>query len=476
MAKKKAKKTGITQSIRRSFKKALIALGTWFFDTSENIALLLPEPMKPKARKAIAGARSQARRALERGSFTRVFLENLGYRTTLNAITKGIMFFLTLWLTRVLSPQEFGLYSFTISTAMLFAVFASFGIPTVVTKKVPEFLARGNKEEARKWVLGAFLVETFTALSVFVILFLSSQWLAVNLFHKPFTRGAIKLAGGFIFVYVMAGLVDQIFVSLKRNDLSLKVGLFREITKVLAIVSLVYLGFSYMGAVYGYMLGFFVFLLVGIGVLVRKYNFLLVGKPENPTRIISYAWWFLALGLSATILSMTDVFMISIFLPIQYAGYYKVAISLVSTTLFLIPIGAITMPLLSEATSKKELDRRFRKIFYPTVGFSLGVAVLVAIFGKPVLALLYPPTYVDHAWFVLMVLAFLIPAKNAFWLNAQRLIVLGKEKEQLLVTGLAAGLNIILNAVLIPALGLVGAALASVLSLVIGVVVIFVYN
>ncbi len=461
----------VKAAIKSWFRRFLIAFGSWFFDTSENIALMLPEGVQPIAKRKIKSARRQAKEALVKGSLTRVFLENLGYRTILNAVTKGVMFFLILWMTRVLSPKDFGLYSFTLSTAGLFAVLAGFGVNGVILKKVPEYLAKNDKESASRWVLGGLLLVAVSALSVFLLLFLSSQFLAVHLFHKPFARAAIKLAGGFLFLAVISGLFDQIFVSLKRNDLSLKIGLVREMVKLVFMALLIYLGYSYIGAVYGYMLGFFAFLLLAILVLIKRYRFLLVGRPENPVSIAKYSIWFLALGVSATILEMTDIFMISIFLPIEFAGYYRIAVSLVSTVMFLIPIGLITMPLLSESKTEKELQVRFNKIFKPTVLFTLSVAIALAIFGKLLLSILYPTTYVEHAWVPLIFLSFLIPAKNAFWLNAQKLIVQGKEKKQLLITTFAAALNVVLNAFLIPWLGLVGAALASVASLAVGVLV-----
>ncbi len=450
----------------------LIKLGTWFFDTSESLALLLPQPIKPRARKAIAKARTQAKKALEKDSLTRVFLENLGYRTAANLVTKVVMFFLILWLTRVLTPEEFGLYSFTISTAMLFSVFGGLGVSGAMLKKVPEYLARGNKEKASSWVLGGLILLAIGGLFMFLLLFGFSPYLANYLFHKPFTRRAIKLAAGFLYLSLLAGFLGNLFAALKRNDLFFKAGIAREAVKLVAMVFLVLLGFSYVGAVYGYMLGIFTFILVSTLVLFSRDPSLFEGRPENPVTVFSYSKWFLALGITGTILSMTDTFMIPIFMPIEYTGYYKVAVSLVSTIMYLIPVGMVTMPIFSESRDKRELESRFKQIFWPVLYFTLAIAVLVAILGKPLLGILYPADYVEHAWLPLVVLAFLIPARNAFWLNAQRLIVLGKEKQQLLITSLAAGLNVILNALLIPWLGLVGAALASVLSLVVGVVVV----
>ena len=466
-------KAGWKNQGKSFFKRLIVRSGEWFFDTSETFTLMLPESVKPKAEKLVKKARRQAKKALDKGSLTRVFLENLGYRTTLNLISKVVMFFIILWLTRVLSPKDFGLYSFTISTAQLFAVFGGLGITGALLKKIPELIFKNKKKEASQWVLGGLLLLSMGALSLFIFMFLASPWLATHLFHKQFTRGAIKLAGGFLFLYLTAAFFDNLFAALKRNDLSLKVGLSREVVKLLAIVSLVILGYGYVGAVYGYMLGIFAFLVVGSIIALKNYGYLFEGKPGSPSGILSYSKWFLALGITGTILSMTDMFMIPIFMPIDYAGYYKVAVSLISTIMYLLPIGMITMPIFSESKSKDELDKKFKRIFKPVMWLTFGLALLVVLIGKPLMALLYPRDYVTHAWLPLIVLAFLIPARNAFWLNAQKLIVLGKEREQLLITALAAGLNVVLNALLIPWLGLVGAALASVGSLVVGVAITF---
>ena len=180
--------------------------------------------------------------------------------------------------------------------------------------------------------------------------------------------------------------------------------------------------------------------------------------------------WFMALGISGTILSMTDILMISALMPIRFTGYYTVAVSVISALMLLIPVGKITLPLFSEVgNSKKALEKRFRKIFYPTIAATFAIAVVLAIVSKPLLSLFYPAEYAQNAWLALSILAFLLPARNAFWLNIQKLIALGRIKDQLWIIGVAATVNLILNALLIPMFGLPGAALASVLSLILGV-------
>ncbi len=466
----------IEKRARAVFRQILVFFGTAFFNLSEGVILYLPERYKPTAKAKLTSAKKRAKAVLEKDSLTRVFIENLGYRTMANLVTKIVMFFIVLWLTRVLSPRNFGLYSFTLSVAGLFGIFGGLGVTGALLKKLPEFLSKYEQKKASRWVLGSLLLVLIGALSMFLVMFLASPWLAVTLFRKPFARAAIKLAGGYLLISLLAGFFNNIFAALKRNDMFFKMVIFREIVKTIGIVLLVYLGFSYLGAVYGYMVGFLAYLILSVWYVTTEYPYLFEGKYDSPLHIFTYSKWFLALGISGTVLTMTDVFMIPIFMPMAYVGYYKVALSLVGTIMFLFPVGVITMPLFSESRTRKELDERFRHISKSVFLITLSLAIFVVLLGKPLLAVLYPHTYVINAWLPLVILAFIIPARNIFWLYSQKLIVQGREKAQLLITSSAATLNVILNVLFIPLLGISGAALASLGSLFVGVLIAMLYN
>ena len=99
-------------------------------------------------------------------------------------------------------------------------------------------------------------------------------------------------------------------------------------------------------------------------------------------------------------------------------------------------------------------------IFWPTLGV---VAFLVAA-GRPVLRLFGPAFDAAYAPLVLLVLAQLVNAgvgSVAYLLN-----MTGRQRHTMWVVGCCAVANVALNAVLIPRLGLLGAALASGLSIV----------
>ena len=396
----------------------------------------------------------------------RQFVKNLSFRIFSNILTKGVSFLLIMWLTRELSPDDFGLYSFAISLAGFFVVFGNLGVTVALLKVVPEKLAQGD-EGVASWVLGGLKLMTLGSLVSFLFLSLASPFLALYVFGKPFVQPVIVLAGGFLFLMVISGFFDSLFIAIKRNDLCFCSVIVKEVSRVLFIVLLVSAGLSFFGALYGYILSFFVFLLVALSLFLWKYAFLFKGKSLSVHKVFSYSKWFMALGVFTTILAMMDILMISIFMPIRYTGYYTVVVSIVSALMLLIPISRITLPFFSEV-SGEHLESRFRKIFYPTVVITFVVAVVLAVTSKPLLAFFYPVEYAENAWIALSVLAFVVPVRNAFWLSVQRLIVLGKIRDQLWITGLAAFVNLVLNVLFIPLFGLPGAAFATVLSLVVG--------
>ncbi|MCD6414695.1 MAG: oligosaccharide flippase family protein, partial [Candidatus Diapherotrites archaeon] len=113
----------------------------------------------------------------DKSSLTRQFLENLSFRMLANMLMKGVSFLLILWLTRVLTSDDFGLYSFAISLASLFAVFGNLGVTGALLKVVPEKLARDDKKGAASWILGGLKLLTFGSLAIFLFLFITSPYL-----------------------------------------------------------------------------------------------------------------------------------------------------------------------------------------------------------------------------------------------------------------------------------------------------------
>ncbi len=382
-----------------------------------------------------------------------------------NLLTKTVSFLLTVWLTRTLSSDDFGLYSFTITLASWFAIFGGFGVSNALLNVIPERIS--NNKNASEWVLGGLKLLSVGSLACFLFLFAFSSFLADFVFQKSFASAAIKLAGGFLVLNLIAGFFDYFLVSLKRNDLAFYATVLKEISRVLLIFFFVSSGLSYIGAIYGYMLSFLVFIIFAGYVGITKYGHLFEGKALGCSKVLSSSKWFMAFGISMTILLMSDLLLISILMPIRFTGYYSVVVAIVSALVLLLPIGLITLPLFSEVSSSKEsVERRFRKVFYPTVFFTLFISFVLAFFSQALLSLVYPPEYVEHGWLALSILAFMIPAKNIFWLRIQRLIALGRKREQLVFMVVAGLINLFLDCILIPLYGLPGAAFASVFSLV----------
>lgn len=397
---------------------------------------------------------------------TRQFASNLSFRSIDNLLIKLVSFILVLWFTRVLTSDELGLYSFALSVTTVFVIFGSLGIRGALTKVVPEKLARNKKKEAANWVLGGLKLTTLSALFTSLLLFIFSDQVALYVFAKPFASDAIKLAAGMIFFNVVSPFFTNLFVALKKNNLCVYLRIVSELSRLFFIVLLVSLGLSYIGALYGYMIGLFIFLALACLVLVRKYPLLFQGSPTGSREIFSYSKWFLAFGFTYMLLFSVDSLMISALMPIRFTGYYNIVLAVINAFLLLIPVTKVSLPFLSEVShSRSLLEKRFKKMLYITLALTLSLAFFIVLLSKQMLTFFYPPEYVENGWLPLAFLAFMIPAKSLLWLHIQKLIVLGKMEYQLYLMLLAGALNFVLNYLLISSFGIVGAAIASVTSL-----------
>jgi len=185
-------------------------------------------------------------------------------------------------------------------------------------------------------------------------------------------------------------------------------------------------------------------------------------------KLYVYARSSFANSLGVFIFSKTDVFMLGLMLnPAQVAVYVSAA---VVTTLFMLlnePMNIIVLPIVSKLHHQNtpDLQQRIRKIYknaaFVCFSLSLPVSVLLLIFPREILSLVYGQKYIEAVALVRLFAAWglILPFCRC---AASIINGVGKPQVNARYTWLSAALNIFLNLPLIYYLKTIGAALASV--------------
>lgn len=170
--------------------------------------------------------------------------------------------------------------------------------------------------------------------------------------------------------------------------------------------------------------------------------------------------------MMVTILGQTDKIMINLMLGEAATGYYSAAFTCAGMTSFIfLAIIDSFRPAIFEEKGKSEgmYKHNIVKLYSVIIYFALAQSLVITVFAKPVIHILYGedfkaaiPTLMVVVWY--STFSYLGNVRN-IWILAEN-----KQKYLWIINLSGASINVILNFALIPLLGVIGAAVASLIT------------
>jgi O-antigen/teichoic acid export membrane protein len=374
-------------------------------------------------------------------------------------------------LARKLDPANYGLFYAVFSFVMFFTVFTGFGVGSALVKFIPEFQIKKKYEEIKNSVLFTFLFQFFISLIIAAIFYLLSNWLAINYFNNEAASLLLKI-------------LSVVFVLLSFNVFSSslqgfqKIAVFASVNTVKALVLLIATFFLFMFnqqvivPAYGYLIAHVVSIVFAFVMFLKTFPDFFKYKLNINKKIVKNLFGFgipIALTeLSYLVLSYTDTLMITYFKTLNDVAFYNVAVPIAMMLLWIFahPLAAVMLPMSSEMWNKrhvKSLKNGLQTIHkYVMLGIIPAALVLIA-FPDLVISILFGSSYIP-AQNSLKVLAFGMLFYSIAFINSHVLAGIGKPSKTTKIMVTAAIANVVLNFIFIPIFGIVGAAIATVLS------------
>lgn len=223
----------------------------------------------------------------------------------------------------------------------------------------------------------------------------------------------------------------------------------------------VYLGFGANGLAGGFIFGMIAATVIGsrfLDLRLKRFN---TGHLRS---IFSYSFWIFLASSGSLVFSYADTIIIGQFLETADVGIYRVAFQFTTAATFTTTAMKIVLfPKVSNWNTKGEL-KMAENAFAKGITYSLLLAVPVfvggIILGDKMLYFFYGEGFARGTQTLYVLLA--VQLVNVFmFLQTMYLSALNRPKESFKVTAVAASVNIILDIILIPVLGIVGAAVAT---------------
>ena len=373
-------------------------------------------------------------------------------------ISKVLQLLVFVYIARIFGSVEFGKFSFGLSFALLVFIFADFGLSTLLVREISR-----NKKLVNKYVSNSLIIKIFLA-----ILTVIGMYSFLNIFNYPQDTQIITyLLVSFMVVQSFTSVFYSIFRAFEKMHFDALIKILRMFILLPLVFLTTYKGFSLITVTSMFPLTECIILIVTIFITFKKFGKI---KPEFQyefsKKLLKTASLFCLSFVFTGILLYIDVIMLSKIKTSAEVGIYTAASNLVLALAF-IPLmySNAIFPVLSRffINSKKTLRFAYEKSFKYMLILGLPLSIGTFIFADKIILLFYGPQY-KYSIIALRILAGFIGLRFINTISGTLLASINKQRSRVFSQGSAALINIILNFILIPPLGFIGAGIATIVS------------
>lgn len=381
-----------------------------------------------------------------------------------NILGKVLGFLFTAVATRLVTPSEYGAFTLSLSIVLFVQGFASLNIYRSVDYFVPQYLDDSDYGKAKQTLRNAFSLGTVSSFVGAGILFLAIDWLQ-TLFNEPLIGGILPYLILLIPLQTVLRTLIASFNSLKHMKYRVVVrNLLNPLVRTLGAVALVATGAGVLGLVGGYLLGATVAVACGFVFLFYEADWIksAASEPISNRTLLSYSLPLVLAGVIYSLVGQLDYFVIGYFLESSDVGQYRVAYLLAGNLLIVLQsITPVFKPMIAENQSNNSLiESRYQLATRWATMLTLPLVVTLIAAPDVYLTILFTGEYsAASAAVVALSIGYLLNA--SFGPEGMVLEGLGHTRLTLFNTIVLVGTNAVLNILLIPRIGILGAGIAT---------------
>lgn len=387
-----------------------------------------------------------------------------------NVVNKILSFLTNILIVRFLTKSEYGIFGYANNAISFFLLVSGLGMLSGVLQYGSE-----NRTEEEKLLYFRYgmnfgiLINAILAVLIFL--------------YVQFAQIAIEGTRGYILFMCAVPLLDYIFnylcTILRCRKENKKYALMLNINTVVYFLSSC-LGAAFFG-ITGVIIGRYIAYAISImqGLVFCKYREIIEVKHEKLSKekkkeIIKYSIVCCMSNALSQILYLLDVYLIGVFVKdSQVIASYKAA-TLIPSALTFLPLGIVTFiyPYFAENnTDYKWIKEKVKWLFRVLGIINLSIAAILIVFAPLIIQLLWGKEYMDSL-VCFRILAFNFFISCTFRIPAGNLLAMLKHVKVNLVVSIFSGLaNIVLDIILIQKYGSEGAAVATVLVVLVSVLI-----
>jgi len=374
---------------------------------------------------------------------------------------------LTVVLANALSTDEYGLLFLSFSIFGVVELFSRFGIDRSTARYITKYKEKKTSQIPHILKFG-FLLNIFS-ITLSCIVLLVFHLAIADLLSEPRLSTFLLFGILFILFKTLAKFTRSSFQGFEDIRAAALVRVIDRVVRLSVVILLVILGYGALGALFGYIFASALAAITGLIYVHKKYYFTpeIAALPDLREKIAKYTLPLTATSSANIIDKRVDTILVGFFLNPTAVAFYTLGKQVVS--FIEAPMSALgfTLSPTFEAEKAKGNSKTAARIYEQALisglQFYVPAAAGLALIAEPMVRLIFGVEY-SGAVPVIQIMGVYAIALSVAILTSNSLDFLGRARERAILKITTSILNAILNILLIPSIGVVGAALATVLT------------
>ena len=365
-------------------------------------------------------------------------------------------------LAKTLGAYDYGIWAQFEVTVGLALGFVGLGLPYALTRFLP---AKTNREEIQEEFYSVFYLVFLTSLIASIALFLGADFIAGVFFGGA--TDIVKITALIILVWSLDWACLNLFRAfrqMKKYAIFMLADVFGQIAVISYLVLNGYSLFSIVLAVLAIRIAilFILLFLIKAQIGVKRPRFSRINE------YLSFSLPTIPGGIADWVVASSDRYVIAYFLGAASVGVYSAGYALAWVLLiFIAPLIIVLSPTLSKLYDEGRIKEVNTHLSY-SLKYFLAIAIPfvfgAAILAEPVLRLFSTATIASQGYFVVPLISLSILIQGIYGLVNYTLVLAKKMRTIGLIWIIAAIVNLGLNIIIVPHLGILGAALTTLIA------------
>jgi len=385
-----------------------------------------------------------------------------------NVFRKALGLVFLMVFTRIATESTVGLYYLALSVVLFILGVSNLSLHRTVDYFVPQYLREEDYRGAKGTLVTVVVTAVINAIVVGLALVVARGYVA-SLFNEPDLETVLPLFALALPLLAVNKVLEASYKTIKRMEFKMYThDITRPVSKLLIMVVLVSLGWGIFGVVAAYVTAAALSAGVGVVLLARNARWLV----DSPTRyvsiqrIMSYSLPLVFAGIIYTTVFQLDYFIIGYFEPSESVGIYRVAVQLSANVVIVnASLTAVFKPMIAERhDDRSALSKHFTLVTRWVTMLTYPVIIVLALAPETYLSILFTASFAT-AGPVVVVLSVGYLANAIGGPGGMMLEGLGHTRLSLLNSVALVMINFGLGVVLVKRIGILGAAIATIVAL-----------